>query len=382
MSKELATLSFCLIVKDEEKNLAITLVPIAALADELIVVDTGSTDATVKIAQDLGAKVFSFPWTGDFAEARNFALNQARGDWIFWLDADEYLKAEDLKKIKEILGRSPEIAYEVYIKECAFGEFESDLYYKKVKIFRNFLGIHFERPINEQVFERGGNLVHGQTLDVSLHHWGNKMALGQENFLKKKQRNIAGLMEALKKAPHDPVFRFLLGMNFKELDELFPAITYFQEAAELSQDKTLQYEALIQAAWCFFGLDLFNEVIGTAGEALRLNGGRLEARVVKAAALNMQKKFVEAAETLAEFKNFSVPEDCLAVDLTYYTYLPNYILAEAYLGLGDIKSCQPFFEAAYRAKPEESLRQKMEIIEKALNVGIEYLPAPVMVGKI
>ena len=83
------SLSICMIVKNEELNLAKCLMSVKPVADEIIVVDTGSTDKTKAIASALGAKVFDFTWTNDFSEARNYSLSKASGDWILVLDADE-----------------------------------------------------------------------------------------------------------------------------------------------------------------------------------------------------------------------------------------------------------------------------------------------------
>ena len=82
--------SACVIVRNEEENLPRWLQCMANLADELVVVDTGSTDKTVEMAKTAGARVFSFPWCNDFAAAKNYAIEKARGMWIFFLDADEY----------------------------------------------------------------------------------------------------------------------------------------------------------------------------------------------------------------------------------------------------------------------------------------------------
>jgi glycosyltransferase involved in cell wall biosynthesis len=73
--------------------------------DEIIVVDTGSTDKTKEIATLFGAKVFDFPWTGDFSAARNHSLAQATGDWILVLDANEVISAQDFDELKALIHR-------------------------------------------------------------------------------------------------------------------------------------------------------------------------------------------------------------------------------------------------------------------------------------
>jgi glycosyltransferase involved in cell wall biosynthesis len=100
-------LSLAMIVKNEARCLARCLASVHGLADELIVTDTGSTDDTVSIAGEFGAKLSHFDWIGDFAAARNFALAQATGDWILVLDADETVSAPLAREIRDfITGRA------------------------------------------------------------------------------------------------------------------------------------------------------------------------------------------------------------------------------------------------------------------------------------
>src|SRR2546423_252783 len=81
--------SLCVIAKNEAANLAQCLAPLAGIVDEILVVDTGSTDDTKLIARSHGARVVDFAWCDDFSAARNQWLAHASGDWIFWLDADD-----------------------------------------------------------------------------------------------------------------------------------------------------------------------------------------------------------------------------------------------------------------------------------------------------
>ena len=106
-------LSVCLIARDEEENLPRALSSVAGSADEIIVVDTGSRDATVAIAQKAGARVFHFPWVDDFAAARNTALDQAKGKWILWLDADEELLPASRAALKKALEDETALAFHV-----------------------------------------------------------------------------------------------------------------------------------------------------------------------------------------------------------------------------------------------------------------------------
>jgi len=109
--------SLCMIVKDEEANLPDCLDSAADLADEMVIVDTGSADRTKEIAARFGAKVFDFAWVDNFAAARNESLKHAGGDWVFWLDADDRIDAENHSRLKTFFaGLRAENA--AYVMKC------------------------------------------------------------------------------------------------------------------------------------------------------------------------------------------------------------------------------------------------------------------------
>ena len=97
--------SLCMIVKNEEKNLPDCLASIRDAVDEIVIIDTGSTDGTRQIAASFGARVFDLPWSDSFADARNASIEHARGEWIFWMDADDRIDAGNLEKLKKLFLR-------------------------------------------------------------------------------------------------------------------------------------------------------------------------------------------------------------------------------------------------------------------------------------
>ena len=100
----LVKISACVIVKNEAENLPRWLESAQEFADEMIVVDTGSSDGTAAIAAQAGAKVYSFQWMDDFSAAKNFALDQATGDWIVFTDADEYFTEESIPRVRPLIA--------------------------------------------------------------------------------------------------------------------------------------------------------------------------------------------------------------------------------------------------------------------------------------
>ncbi len=96
------TVSLCMIVKDEEMHIARCLDSIAELVDEIIIVDTGSSDRTVEIVSDYTSKIFSYPWKDDFSDARNFSFSKASMDYCMWMDADDILEETQKEKFLQL----------------------------------------------------------------------------------------------------------------------------------------------------------------------------------------------------------------------------------------------------------------------------------------
>lgn len=133
------TISLCMIVKNEEEVLARCLTSVAGLVDEIIIVDTGSTDRTRSIAEEFTDKVYDFAWIDDFAAARNFAFSKAGMDYCMWLDADDILREDDRERILE-LKRSiaPEVDVVMMRYHTAFDQDGTPIFsYYRERLIRN-----------------------------------------------------------------------------------------------------------------------------------------------------------------------------------------------------------------------------------------------------
>jgi hypothetical protein len=137
-------LSAALIVRDEERFLEGCLRSIAGLVDETVVVDTGSVDRSREIARDLGARLAEFPWSGDFAAARNHALDLARGAWILYIDADERVSAGERADLDPLLG-DPRLA----AVTVRFRPITGFTRYREYRLFRNRPDLRFAGVIHE-----------------------------------------------------------------------------------------------------------------------------------------------------------------------------------------------------------------------------------------
>ena len=141
-------LSACLIVKNEEQRLPQCLDSLRSLADEIIVVDTGSSDRTIMIAKKYQARVFNFEWRDDFSQARNYAIAQAKGKWILIIDADEVLEQKAIATLQAIMQRSDCLAANLLRNEVGARQAPYSLV---LRLFRNYLAIAFTGIYHESI---------------------------------------------------------------------------------------------------------------------------------------------------------------------------------------------------------------------------------------
>lgn len=163
----MATLSVTMIVKNEEDVIGRVLDCAIAFADEIIVVDTGSSDRTAEIAAAYGSKVYTFEWTDDFSAARNFAFEKATCDYVMWLDADDVVDKENARKLVELKEKLPlsDIWYMKYA--TAFDKDGNPTFeYWRERVFRRSLGAHWTDPVHEVFYASGTR----QFEDISIRH--------------------------------------------------------------------------------------------------------------------------------------------------------------------------------------------------------------------
>lgn len=173
-------ISACILAKNEEKYIGNCLESIKSLADEIIVLDTGSTDNTKKIASKY-AKVFTYQWENDFSKARNRLINMAKGEWIFFIDADEILKTS-AEKIKEYIKNTDSKIINFKVINNDVNKTIKPIFYRTY-IFKNKLGFKYKYPVHEQldiinkekIDTRNDFIIEIQKEDLSLEDRRNKL---------------------------------------------------------------------------------------------------------------------------------------------------------------------------------------------------------------
>jgi len=190
-------ISACYIVKNEAKNLAKSIKSLKNQVNEIVVVDTGSTDNTMTVARKLGAKVYNFVWQDDFSKARNYALSKAQGDWLILLDADEYFTAKTAGNIRKIIRQAKQ-ADAILIQMVNYDVDRAEIqdYFYQLRIVRNQQGLHYEGKIHEELkLSDGKSMKFLRILPemLEIYHTGYASSVSRQ----KLERNLKLLQQAV-----------------------------------------------------------------------------------------------------------------------------------------------------------------------------------------
>jgi tetratricopeptide (TPR) repeat protein len=231
----LARVSLCMIVKNEAAHLAQCLCSVAGLVAETVLVDTGSTDCTKDVAIGLGARVYDFPWCDNFATARNESLGHATGDWILWLDADEFLDHANRHKLANLfvsIARSRAVAYLMRQRSAPSERFGVATLTDHLRLFPNLPSLRWRYRVHEQILPAlSNNGLEVRQADITIEHLGYR---DPAVIRRKWERNRRLLQLDHAEHPDDPFILFNLGSAYLTTGELRDGESYLRRSLERS----------------------------------------------------------------------------------------------------------------------------------------------------
>ncbi|RFU67425.1 glycosyltransferase [Bacillus sp. V59.32b] len=209
------TLALVMIVKNEEKTLERCIDSVKDLVNEMIIVDTGSTDHTKHIALASGAKLFEYDWENDFAAARNFSIKQSTSDWNLVLDADEYILSNQ-QLLREFIEKNDNLIGRINILSTFLDD-------EQEKIESSYVSRLFP---NEEIFFKGR--VHEQ-LESSFPRVNISVNVSHDGYYQtdKTDRNLPLLLEELKESPNNPYILYQIGKQYFLKKSYTKASKYF-----------------------------------------------------------------------------------------------------------------------------------------------------------
>ncbi|NJM73699.1 MAG: tetratricopeptide repeat protein [Scytonema sp. RU_4_4] len=262
-----------MIVKNEEATLSKCLSSVKNVVDEMVVLDTGSTDSTPQIATKFGAKVHHFEWCNDFSAARNEALKYVTGDWILVLDADETLTQKIVPQLKQVIRREEYLLINLLRHEVGA---EQSPYSLVSRLFRNHPDIRFSRPYHalvddsvSELLSKEPHLQVGYLEGIAILHTGyQKSAIAQQDKLTKAQ---AAMEEFVASHPNDPYVCSKLGALYVETGKLVEGIKLLAlGVASCKEEYETLYELYYHLGIAYSRLQNYKNAIAHYDAAVKL----------------------------------------------------------------------------------------------------------------
>ena len=338
------TISLCMIVKNEEMHIARCLDSIAKLVDEIIIVDTGSTDKTVEIVSKYTANIYSYSWTDDFSDARNYSFSKASMDYCMWMDADDILEETEMDKFLQLKqSLSPETDIVMMKYNTAFDEAGMPSFsYFRERWIRNCSGYRWVGAVHE-VIPPNGKVIYS---DIAISH--KKMNAGNpDRNLKIYQKMLAD------KKTLEPRQQYYYGRELYYHKQYEEAVSVFEQFL-LSPEGWIEnkIEACSLCANCYFQLGQEQTALATLLRSMSFDLPRAEL------CCDIGKYFLEQGnyhnavywyETALnrpknEYAGGFILPDC-------YDYIPLLQLCVCYDKMGDWQKAEEYNERAGACKP-------------------------------
>ena len=262
MSQRKQRISVCIITKNEEENIRKCLTCLKPYPFELIVVDTGSTDGTRKVAEELADRVYDFTWINDFSAARNFATSKAKNDWILVVDSDEFLETFDLEELYVHMEAYPSSVGSIIQKNQLRPNDTTQFYRARINRLYNKYYYKFAGTIHEQLIPTGNHEPSLFLTSLTVYHTG--YALPEEENRNKDIRNRDLLLQAIEDNPDEPYNYLQLARTYDCLGEYEKALAYYQQGFDFEIDPKRGYlnYMLVSYGNCLLTTGHYEEALG------------------------------------------------------------------------------------------------------------------------
>ncbi len=346
------TITLCMIARNEEDMIGDCLASARDLVDEIIVVDTGSTDRTVQIATTYGAKITNFEWNDCFADARNVAIEQATSDWVLVLDADERLDDNARNQIAQAISNSETDAYELAFVNYMTGANTPDVHISRcVRLFRNRSAYRYTGRIHERIapaIQNTGGII--RLLEAVIHHHGYRPEIVKERG--KHQRNLNLLEKDLADSPQDVYVIYHLANQYYTEGNHAKAVEYFEQCVPLVLP-THQFKPLLfsNLADCYMALGQLQDAIKAIDNASLLRAYHPQLLHSKGNTFRLAGNYplaVDSYEAAIELGKRGLWDG----DTTTFGYKAHYGAAASYLAIGHYTMAIEHAEKALLSRQE------------------------------
>ncbi|MBC2227165.1 tetratricopeptide repeat-containing glycosyltransferase family 2 protein [Listeria seeligeri] len=340
-------ISICMIVKNEAHILRQSLASFRKFTEEIIIVDTGSTDETKKIAKEFTDFVYDFEWTGNFSDARNFAATKATGKWIMAIDADECLEEESYLKFKKQLKLQNESIYMAQIISFTGEKGRVTTTNHMPRIYKNDGTICFRGVIHEQLEAVDKHSIEAGIADVKIYHYGYMSEIVEKQG--KSNRNLRLLEKEVKNNKDSGFVHFNIGQEMNRLGKNKEALKEFSEAFRLRDDN--QYIWAKLSAYHIADLleqeKRYEESLAIIEEARIIWPNVPEFPLKKANILYLSHQLEDAKEIYQSLLETTTIDYQPIVLYEATNFIPHKMLGHIYLEEKDYTRAMTYFSKAY-----------------------------------
>lgn len=339
------SLSLCMIVRDEAKNLGFCIEPILPLLNEVIIVDTGSKDLTKDVAKKLGAKVIDFPWIDDFSAARNESIRHATCDYIIWLDADDRIDSQNIEKLKKLKIRFPQRKDQAYYFIIDSEGVDGNTQFLQLRIFPNIKGVKFEGKIHEQVYFSLSQLgIKFIKTDIILNHIGYS---DKDTAFKKAERNLKIILDELELDPknlnlHYHAGRTLAGIN-RQLEAIDHMKMVFEDKTIKGKDKQFYLTAGILLGKYYGEINLYENAISIFEDLKKDFKGISLIHILLGITYYSAGYYERAKKELEKSLSMDLDVALFPLNIKQIKFYQYYVLGNCYLKEGDESLAKEMF---------------------------------------
>jgi glycosyltransferase involved in cell wall biosynthesis len=348
-------LSLAMIVKNEQYNLYTCLQQVRELVDEIVIVDTGSTDKTVEVAEQFNASVYHYRWNENFSCARNFSLKKCNGKWILVLDADEFIDGPMKYKVRELIDRDDFVGFNfeqfTYLNKDVTPDFRL---MPVMRLFPNHPSLRFKGMVQEKIICNDMKLGFKEIPSgIRIWHYGYIDIF--HPVKEKYNRDLNIYLRNLKKNPKDPFLCFFISLQYVSLGRYDEGLKYLDFAIKYGSSDFPYYSCL------------FSSYAGILNKLGRYN----EAKKMAELALSKDRDLGEACFNLGEaLRNLG---DCRTAITMFEKAIENY---KSFLFFQDLS------RATWRAYSEiglsyvrlKEMKEAVEAFLKSLSIKSFYPP--------
>lgn len=342
-------ISLCMIVKNEEAIIGRCLDSVKDLVDEIIIVDTGSTDRTKEIVSQYTDKVFDFEWIDDFAKARNFSFSKATKDYILWLDADDIILEVDREKFKELknkLDGSVDI-YQMKYNYLVNAQNEPSFVQVRVRLVKREKNYQWVSPIHEVIIP-SGNI---EKVDIAITH--------KKEEIKDNERNLKIFQKLEREGIQlDDRQEYCYAKEYYCLKRYEEAIIRYEKFIEKYENdykpkRSFLYPAILELSDCYKNMKQNDKRLNVLFKILEHEVPGSEA-CCKIGEIFLEQKEYSVAVFWFEsaIKNRKDVKEDGDARIDYNDFIPYTNLCVCYFWLGDKDKAREYNEMAGRVKPD------------------------------